>query len=172
MLSIIGFFTGGIGRWIVLAVVVAGAAAFARSHFINEGRQQVLAENQAAALKIIVQQGAITERVVNKYIKVAGATETVTQTVEKEIVRYAETNTSTCLDADWRRLHDSAALNAVPAPGQPPDGTSGAPDSATALETVTKNYARCNRTADRLDALQDWVRQQYAVTSTGRQPQP
>ena len=164
-MPLISFFTGGLGRWIVLAVIVGSALAFAREHFINIGRQQVLAENQKAAIKIVTKQGTVTERIVNHYIKVKGDTQIVTQTVEKEVVKYADANSGYCLDADWRRLHDSAALNTVPDAGQQVDGASGAPTAATALQTVTENYARANRTADRLDALQDWVRQQQAVTA-------
>lgn len=117
MIGILGFFTGGIGRWIVLTVIVLAALAWEREHLINIGRQQVLTENQDAALKIITKQGAVTERVVTQYVKVAGKTQVVTETVEKEIVKYAETNSGLCLDAQWRSLHDSAANNAVsPAP--------------------------------------------------------
>lgn len=35
--------------------------------------------------------------------------------------------------------------------------------AAAALNTVTENYAACRRTADRLDWLQAWVREQAAV---------
>lgn len=100
---------------------------------------------------------------VTRYIKVKGDTEVVTQTITKEVVRYAEANPGYCLDAGWRLLHDNAARNAIPDPGVKPDGEGGAPTAATAIQTVTGNYAACNRTADRLDALQAWVREQWAV---------
>lgn len=122
MIAIIGFFTGGIGRWIVLAIIVCTALAFERQHLINVGRQQVLAENQAAALKIITKQGVVTAEVVNHYIKVKGDTETVTNTVEKEVVKYAETNTGMCIDAGWIRLHNESAANAIPADRPNTDG--------------------------------------------------
>ena len=40
---------------------------------------------------------------------------------------------------------------------------SGAPTAAQALKTVTENYARHHRCADRADALQEWVREQERV---------
>ena len=121
-MPILAFFTDGIGRWIVLAVIVSAGFAWGCHHLINIGRQQVLAENQKAAIKIVTKQGAVTTQVVDHYIKVKGETLTVTKEVEKEVVKYAEANTGLCLDADWRRLHDSAALNTLPKAGQPIDG--------------------------------------------------
>jgi hypothetical protein len=160
-MPIIAFLLGPIGRWIILAVAISGAAMFLRSHYINIGRAEVIAENLIQSNKIIVKQGAVTERVVVKYKEVAGKTETVTKTIEKEV--YVYPNTTACLDADWRRLHDAAAANAVPEASGRVDDASRAPLAAEALETVTSNYARANRTADRLDALQEWARQQSAV---------
>lgn len=43
---------------------------------------------------------------------------------------------------------------------QPLPAGSGAPTAAQALQTVTSNYARHHRCADRLDSLQEWVREQ------------
>lgn len=40
----------------------------------------------------------------------------------------------------------------------------GSPSAADALATVTGNYARHHRTADRLDCLQGWIREQSAIT--------
>lgn len=115
------------------------------------------------AVKVRTLQGAATERVVTRYVKVKGDTQVVTETITKEVVRYADANPGTCLDAGWRLLHDAASANTVPDPGLKPDATAGAPTAAAALETVTGNYAACWRNANRLDALQGWVREQQAV---------
>ncbi len=48
------------------------------------------------------------------------------------------------------------ALPMASAPDSPPS-------AAQALQTVTDNYARHHRCADRADALQEWVRGQAAV---------
>ena len=102
-------------------------------------------------------------RVVDRYVKVKGDTQVVTETITKEVVRYADANPGTCLDAGWRLLHDAAAANTVPDPGLKPDAAAGAPTAAAALQTVSANYAACWRTANRLDALQAWIREQQAV---------
>ncbi len=133
MTRIIDFFTGGWMRWAALAVVLALGIAFARMHWIQAGREQILRENATAAIKIVEKQGKVTERVVTQYVKVAGATKVVTETVEREVVKYAEANPGLCLDNDWRRLHDGAALNRIPpAPSRPPAGLR-APSRVTGL---------------------------------------
>lgn len=163
-MKIIEFFMGGWVRWLVLAIVLGLGVTALRVHWVQVGREQVLRENIKVATKIVSQQGAATEKVVTQYVKVKGKTEVVTEYVDREVKVYEETNTGLCLDADWRRLHDSAATNQVPSSRRATDGEGGAPTAAAAERTVTENYARCNRTADRLDALQNWVRTQEAIT--------
>jgi len=121
------------------------------------------AKQATVALKVRQKRDEATEKVVTKYVQVAGETKTVTEYIEKKVVEYA--NTGYCLDPAWRVYHDLAAGNIVPKPGFIPDAAGGtAPTAAAALQTVTESYAACHRTADRLDALQDWVRKQQAVT--------
>jgi len=122
------------------------------------GRQAVQAGKIAKAREIV------TQKVITRYVKVQGETKTVTETVEKEVTRYAETNPSLRLDSQWRMLHDHAATNTVPRTAPGPDGASGAPTAASALATVTANYAACHRTADRLDSLQEWIREQRRLS--------
>lgn len=151
-------------RLLIYAALVAAACLTVWMHGYFKGKAALYeyqAEQAKEGARIVVKQGEATERVVNRYIKVRGATETVTVTVEKEVERYA--NTGHCLDGAWRRLHDASALNALPEPARGLDGEGRAPEAATSLATVTANYAACHRTADRLDGLQEWVREQQAV---------
>ena len=161
--TIISFFAGGWMRWALLAVIITAALAFEREHLINEGRTQVIAETKVAAAKIVVKQGEATVKIVDHYHETQGKTKTEIQYVDREVTKYAEQNTSYCLDAEWGKLHDSSAINAISNSSIGTDAARGAPTAATALEVVTENYARDHRTADRLDALQDWVRQQSLV---------
>lgn len=109
--------------WVLLAVAaLAGGVWF---HGYATGRDKLddyIVEQATAAIKVIVKQGAVTEKVVTKYVKVAGATRTVTQTVEKEVLRYATDNLGLCLDPGWRLLHDAAALNTLPGGADRPPG--------------------------------------------------
>ena len=147
----------------LLATIALGAAAGWGYMRGVERLYAYQADQARQAVRILVKQGEATERVVVKYVKVAGATRTVTQTVEKEVIRYVDQNPGSCLDHRWGVLHDAAASNTLPPGPGPADGASGAPTAAETLETVTGSYAACHRTADRLEALQAWVKAQAEV---------
>lgn len=105
-------------RWVIAAALFAAALAFAWFQGYSTGRDKLddyIGQQAVAAVAIVTRQGKVTERVITEYVTVTvPRTELVTQTVEKEVIRYAEANpTGLCLDPDWRRLHDAAAANAV-----------------------------------------------------------
>lgn len=155
------------GRWAALAALSAAVWGHGWVKGNEHGAEKLVeytSKEAAARVAVVVKQGKVTEKIVNRYIKVKGDTKVVTQTIEKEVVRYAEANPGYCLDAAWGRLHDAAATNTVPQPSGLTDGAERAPTASGALETVTASYAACNRTADKLDALQSWVREQAKVT--------
>ena len=153
-------------RILAIALLAAALVAFGWFKGNAHGTQKLtdyIGKQATEAVRINRAREKVTTQVVTKYVEVAAKTKVVTQTVEKEVVRYADANPGYCLDAAWRRLHDRAANNTLSDTGPAPDGASGAPKAAEALNTVTGNYAACHRTADRLDALQGWVRAQQAV---------
>lgn len=128
----------------------------------NAHGTQKLYDYQAAeakeAVRIAKDREVVTTKVVTKYLKIAGETQVVTKTIEKEVAGYA--NPTFTLDLAWRRLHDASALNRLP---DPAPGTDAAPRAAEALATVTANYGTCHADQDRLEALQAWVRAQAGV---------
>ena len=149
----------------ILAIGLACVALFGYGWFKGNahGTQKLIdyqAEEAKEAVRIAKAREVVTTQVVTKYVQQAAKTQVVTQTVEKEVVRYADANPGSCLDVGWRRLHDAAATNSLP---DPTPGTDAAPGAAEALETVTANYAAAQRNADRLEALQSWVREQQGV---------
>ena len=163
----IAFVIANYGRFIAYGVAVLAVASTIWLHGYGRGVQK-LYDYQVAqateAVKVIVKQGAVTERIVTKYVKVQARTRVITNTIEREVVRYAESNPSSCLDTDWGRLHD-AATGAISEAPLHPDGAAGAPKAAAAIDTITANYAACNRNADRLTALQEWVMEQALVNA-------
>lgn len=169
MMGVLSVFTGPWGWLARFGVILVAVLAFGAYSWFkgNEHGTQKLLDYQArqlvASVEINRKRAEVSERVVTRYVKVKGETETVTRYVEKEVVKYAQINPGYCLDALWRVQHDHAAANAVPGAAAKPDGSRGAPKAAEALEGVTENYAGCHRTADRLDALQEWVREQRKV---------
>jgi hypothetical protein len=166
ILRIGGFALGNWQRIAIYGALALAAISIVWGHGYHKGVQRLWdyqVEQAQQAVKIVVKQGAVTERVVTKYIKVQAKAQIIERTIEKEVIRYAETHPGLCLDHQWRRLHDAAALGAIPEPAAPADGASGAPEAATALQAVTGNYAACLRTAARLDALQEWVGAQKSL---------
>lgn len=155
-------------RYLIYGLVVVAIMGTFGMWCYMKGKQALYeykAEQAEAAVELRAAREVVTKEVVVKYVQVKGKTEVVTRTIEKEVEVYVESNpTGHCLDPDWGRVHDQSAANAVPDAGSAPDGEGRAPTAAEALKAVTGNYAACHRTADRLDALQDWVRKQEAVS--------
>lgn len=126
------------------------------------------AASAAAAVKIVTRQGEVTERVVTEYETKVITREGATKTIKEEVKVYVESKplALACnLDMRWLRLHDAAAAGAVPPAADASDAAPGPVTAAAALPTVTDNYAACGRNADRLEGLQNWVREQYETTN-------
>ena len=160
-----------IAKWGVIALLAAAVGAYGWVKGNQHGTQKLLdyvAEQATAATTIIIKQGAATERVVIKYVKVKGDTQVITETIEKEVIRYVDSkplSLACSLDNRWLRLHDSAAVGAVPPAAAGDDATPGGVSAAAALPGITSNYARANRNKDKLTFCQDWVREQYKATN-------
>lgn len=166
ILKIAGFAAGNWERLVIYALLIMGVISAAAGWGYMKGSERLFryqAEQAQQAVRVVVKQGEATERVLIRYVKVKGDTQVITQTIEKEVTRYVDSNPGLCLDAQWGRLHDAAAANTLPQAPSGPDAAIGAPTAAQAIKTVTDSYAACHRTADRLDALQDWVRAQGEV---------
>ena len=163
----IAFFAGPLGKWAIIGILVAAAAlaGFVKGNAYGTAKLDAFIGKQATeALRIAVVRGKATERVITKYIKVAGATRVVTNTIEKEVIRYEAANLDACpLSAGARSLHDSAAANAVPDPTSATDGATSGLKTSALTKTCTENYAAYHQTADRLRGLQDWVKEQALV---------
>jgi hypothetical protein len=162
----LAFFAGPFGKWVVIGVLIAAFGAWSWFKGNEHGTAKLteyIGKEAAQAVRVAGVRAGVTTQIVTRYVKVAGETKIVTQTVEKEVVKYAESNPGYCLDTGWRRLHDAAALNRLPDPAIGTDAALGAPRAAEAIATVSSNYSGCHQTADRLDALQEWVRKQAVV---------
>ena len=95
-------------------------------------------------------------------------TRVVYRTIEKEVIRYVQSAPPNCqLPAGWVRLHDAAALSAVPAaPGESDAQPSGFTD-VDGLVAVVGNYEACAETRQQLVDLQAWLRS----IASGYQPE-
>lgn len=135
-LPVISFGLSLLQNWQRIAIYAALAFAvvgIAWMHGYGKGSSRLYeaqAEQARARVAIVLKQSAVTERIVTEYVHIAGATQVVTQYVDREVSRYAESNPGSCLDPDWRRLHDLAASNRIPDPSRAPDGPVRTPDAA------------------------------------------
>lgn len=163
----IEFITGNWQRFVAYAIAVAAVLGAVWFHGFTRGEIKLFeyqGEQLKADVKIIEKRGAVTERVVYRYIKAEEKSANAANGIRMETIRYVETNRGYCLDARWGRLHDASSKQEDISSAQSvDDGTVGAPTAAAAIQTVTENYAACHRTANRLDALQQWVREQAAI---------
>lgn len=110
-------------KWAVIGLLVAAFGAWAWFKGNEHGTQKLIdyqAEQAAAAVAIITKQGTVTTRWLTRYVQVAGASTAAAEEVKKEVTTYA--NAGACLNPDWFRLHDRAALGALPQPGTGPVG--------------------------------------------------
>lgn len=118
-------------------------------------------------------QADVTAAVETKAAEAQVQIRTVTQTIIKEVPVYvpAEADARFALPVGLVRVHDAAAAGVpISEPSRQPD------DAAWALEpsdvpasrlaaTIAENYGTCLSDAARFMALQDWVRQQQAVSN-------
>src|SRR3990167_3805667 len=133
----LALFTGPyalLAKWGVIALLLLGAITTAWVKGNQHGTAKLdayIGKQAIASVALAVKHGEVTVRVVNRYIKVKGATQVVTKTVEKEVIRYARFNPGICLDPAGRGLHNAAADNVVPAGGLRIDGEMRAPPAVT-----------------------------------------
>lgn len=166
----LALFTGPyamLAKWAIIGIVVLGAfiTGWVKGNIHGTEKLYAYQAKQATeAARIVVKQGAVTEKVLTKYIKVKGDTEVITNTVEKEVIRYEQAKLDQCpLSVAAVSLHNSAALNKLPDPASSVDGTPSGVKAAALTKTCTENYATYHKTANRLRGLQEWVREQEAV---------
>src|SRR5947207_8273684 len=89
-------------RWLALAGLCAAFYFFAWYRGDMHGTEKLteyIGKQATQAVAVITRQGAATERVVTRYVKVKGDTQVVTETITKEAIRYVEANPGSCLDA-------------------------------------------------------------------------
>lgn len=132
------------------------------------GTQAILSASQ------IIAQAVNTAAVEVRYIKVKGATRTVTQTVEKEVIRYVDSPTTKCVLAPEFVLafdHLSGLLDPDHIRVSSAAGPAGDPDESAGAVTTDAEVLRAYQAAIvqyrdlwlAYVALVEWVRTSYAL---------
>lgn len=119
--------------WVIAGLIVLSAFAGGYLKGYASGRDKLddyIGAQAVAAVQVVTRQGAVTEKVVTRYVKVAGETETVVKEVERKVIDYAMANPDgLCLDGNWRVLHDAAVAGSGSRAPSSPDGGLRAPPS-------------------------------------------
>lgn len=149
-------------RLLALLALAAALVGFGFVKGLDYASDQT-AKTERAALQTII----VVERKQASQVASAAAaheakraeTRTIYKTIEKEVIRYVQTVPPACqLSAGWVRLHDAAALSAVPAAPSEPDAQPSGFTDVDGLVTVVGNYEACNETRQQLVDLQAWLR--------------
>lgn len=139
------------------------------------GTQAMLSASQ------IIAQAVNTANVEIRYIKVKGATKTVTQTVEKEVIRYVDASMSCQLSPEFERVYDTVSgLLSADALGLPASTRATRDLAASASAPVTDAAVLLSHEAlvtqyrdlwETYAALVSWVRSSYLLQVEAAGPQ-
>lgn len=148
----------------LVAVALFGYGWFKGNVHGTEKLTKYQSSQAAESTRINRAREIVTERVVNHYIKVAGETKVVTQTIENEVTKYVQANVDTgILSVAAVSLHNAAASNTISDPALSTDGTPSGVETASLTQTCAANYAEYHRVSNRLMGLQTWVSEQQKV---------
>jgi hypothetical protein len=154
-------------QWVGMPLIclTIGFGAGWRVHDWKDASGQVQAVVKVA--RVIEKQGAINTVAAQKEQAAQDRIVLVTKTIVEKVPTYVtpEADARCVIPVGFLRLHDAAAAGLPPvseATGKPDDAPSGV-ELHTVTETVVGNYGVANSNAEKLGALQEWLRQQAAV---------
>jgi len=158
---------GFLFQWVGMPIIclVIGFGAGWRVHDWKDASSQVRTVVKVA--KVVEKQGAINTVAAQKEQAAQDRIVLVTKTIVQKVPEYvtAEADARCVVPNGFVRIHDAAAAGVPPVPnaaGKPDDAPSGVELSSIA-ETVAGNYGAAHLNAERLLALQEWLKQQGAV---------
>lgn len=164
-----------VSAWIWSVIGLMAMAACLVIGGCQYGAQQVQArwdaEKTATAIQAAhteVAQVQATTQVITKYVDRIHVVRQRASDIIKEVPIYVSasadpTSPACALPGAWRVLHDAAAQGLLPDPARRADAPAvTAQDVAT---TVADNYGACHEVSEQLAALQQWLRDQQAVSA-------
>jgi hypothetical protein len=124
-------------------------------------QQQAL---QATAVR--EEQAQATVKVVTQYVDRIRVVREKGDTIIKEVPVYVpvQADAACTINRGFVRLHDAAAVGALPEPAQDTDAAAAGIALSAVAGTVATNYQTCHETAEQLKALQTWVGEMASTT--------
>lgn len=164
----IAFLIGPIGRWLIIAALIAASYGAAYMKGRNDGFQKREAiaqeerkEQDRLSAALSKKRVIVTERIVTEYRDRVRVVREKGEEVIREVEKLVPVD-SCPLPGGWRVLHDAAATGRFPEAAE--RTAAAAVPAQDAARTVSGNYASCRETAERLIALQDWAMQQHDLS--------
>jgi hypothetical protein len=152
----------------ILAVILLGLSIFGFGYYkgLQVSKEKIAlfeakARLEYEQLRIAYEKAKnhVNEKIVTEYVdRIIYVTKWRTKNVE--IVKEVPSNCE--LSAGWVHVHDSAAEGRDANSTAAADGTSSEIKDTEALATVIDNYGTCAANAEKLTALQNWIKEQKA----------
>jgi len=162
--------------WKLIGILAIVASAFVGG--CRHGAKSVTAkwdteraESEIKLQQLAAKQAQTTTQVVTQYVDRVKVVKQRGADIVKEVNVYVpvQADVACTVPRGFVRLHDAAAEGVVPdAPNLADAAPSGVALSTTAA-TVADNYGRYHEVAEQLKSLQQWVREQQALTDGGTQ---
>ena len=150
---------------LLLAAIVMGIVTV-RHRIASAEARAAAAETTARRLQGELDQAALSEKVVIRYVDRVRVVREVGATITKEIPVYvtAKADAACPIPAGFVRVHDAAAQG-VPLgePAGDPEAPAPGVTLSAVADTVAGNYTACHETGTQLTELQAWLRGLQAI---------
>jgi hypothetical protein len=153
----------------ILAILLLGVGLFSYGYFkghhsasqkADERMAKFEADAKAKYDELYNKKSQIDEKVVTKYVdRVVYVTKWRNKNVE--IARTVPDNGM--LSNGWVHVHDASATASAADPTKAADGSSSGVTATEALGGVVDNYGTCKANAEKLIALQNWIKEQELI---------
>jgi hypothetical protein len=150
---------------LVGVVLLVGGAYFYGGHGVQSAWQARVAELEAKvkiAEEKSQQVNTVIETKVVEKIKVVKENVYVNREIIKEVAG-KQLDASCSLPKSTISLHDSASRNEVAGRAAATDGTPSEVKASQLLDRVVENYGSCHENAAKLEAWQEWYREQKKI---------
>ena len=172
---------GPLGKILGVLAIVLALIWFGEWHgrrAVQDRWDAAIAQQAMRSADTVIHEAENTAKVEVKYIKIKGATQIITQTVEKEVLKYVDSPNQKCsLSPDFVRTFDiassvlDAGADGLPTAARAPGiATPPADPSLTDAEVLLAHEDAVTQLRElwlAYAALVEWIRTSYAIASEG-----
>ena len=164
---------GPLGKFLGMLLLVAsifGAGYYRGAASVQQRWDAAVTVHAVRSAETVIKAAENTAQIVTRYIRVKGATQVHTETVEKEVVRYVEAMHPACfIPREFEWVWDD--INNLPAAATPTERADAGDDSGLTTTAILSAHADAARQYHELRdqhlALIEWVKTSYAIQKEG-----